>query len=371
MTHTEACFLSLLRSGLWREPADVSVFHEKGADWEAIYRMAREQAVVALAFDGMETLPADLRPPKNLLLKWYAAVLQVEQANVRLDRCLADVLLFYRQHGLYPVLLKGQGLATLYAKPAHRQCGDIDLYLGDGYARAKKLLSAQGVEVGEECEKHVGYSWNGVEVENHRYAACFYAPLCNRRFQRWTKRWLDEGGEKTVLHQTEVLLPSPGFNAIYLLVHILLHFLPEGIGLRQICDWAIVLRSCSGRIDLERLRKEVRELRLEEAFKGFGYVAVNYLGLPAACVPFSVSGEKETEATGEFLIRDVLEGGNFGHARVDRRDLPEGKWKKIWFNYRRIRKRCGGMMLFCRSEARWYPYFRALNWLGKKLRGLD
>lgn len=366
MNKTEACFFALLRAGLWNESADVTSFSD--TDWETIFRMAKEQAVIALVFDGMETLPAELRPSKALIMKWYAIVLRIEQSNELLNHELAESLLFYQRHHICPVLLKGQGIASIYPRPSHRQCGDIDFYLGNDYDKAKKLLVLQGFKLGDEGEKHVNYHSNGVEVEVHHYAACFYNPLQNRVLQRWTRRWLSDENEILNLSNVEVRLPAPGFNVIYLLIHALLHFIPEGVGLRQICDWTLVLKTYYLRIDRERLLKEIHMLRLEEAFATFGYVAVNYLGLPAECIPFDIKG---TNVAGEFLLKDILEGGNFGKMRIQDFERPGGKWSKVWYNYRNIRTRCREMKYFCRTEARWYPYFRALNLINKKLHGLD
>lgn len=368
MDKTEACFFALLRAGLWNEPVDISFFSDTNTDWETIFCMAKEQAVAALVFDGMEMLPAELRPAKTLIMKWYAVVLRIEQSNKLLNRELAGSLTFYQNYQIYPVLLKGQGIAGLYPSPEHRQCGDIDFYVGNDYCKIKKLLLSHGFRLGDEGEKHVNYQSNGVEVEVHRYAACFYNPLQNRILQRWTSAWLSE--EKEILHlqDVNVFLPAPGFNVIYLLVHSLLHFIPEGVGLRQICDWSIVLKTYSSKIDKERLVKEVHMLKLEEAFATFGYVAVNYLGLPKECIPFSM---EEVKIAGEFLLKDIMEGGNFGKVRRQNRELSVGKWRKVWHNYKNIQARCRGMKCFCRAEARWYPYFRALNLVYKKLHGLD
>ncbi len=368
MDRTEACFFALLRSGLWDEPVDVSFFSEADTDWEAVFRMAKEQAVVALAFDGMETLPADLRPSKALVMRWYATVLRIEQSNELMNYELAKLSDFYRSHHISPILLKGQGVASMYPRPQHRQCGDIDFYLGDNYRKAKKVLSACGFRLGDEGEKHVSYQSGGVEVELHHYAACFYNPLQNRVLQRWAKEWLSAEKEVLNVRNAGIMLPAPGFNAIYLLIHALLHFIPEGIGLRQVCDWAIVLKTYSAKIDKERLVREVHLLKLEEAFTTFGYVAVKYLGLPADCIPFDV---EDADGPGEFLLGDILEGGNFGKVRARSLEVSGGKWKRVWHNYRNIQARCRGMKCFCRTEARWYPYFRALNLIYKKLHGLD
>ena len=150
-------FFSLVRSGLWGTPADRQLFRSVSPDdWETVYRMANSQALLALTFDGISSLPAELRPPRALYLKWAARTAQIEQANKRLIQLLPELNSLSREAGLHPVLLKGQGIGTNYRTPLHRQCGDIDIYLGkQGQPIANRLLLQQGAIVeGEASDKH-------------------------------------------------------------------------------------------------------------------------------------------------------------------------------------------------------------------------
>lgn len=67
--NVQDAFFSLLRSGLWGTQADVRLFGSlSAADWDELYHIARKQALIALIFDGVNTLPAGLRPPHPLYL---------------------------------------------------------------------------------------------------------------------------------------------------------------------------------------------------------------------------------------------------------------------------------------------------------------
>ena len=113
-------FLTLVRSGLWNTPVDPTPFSSmNSADWEEIYQLARTQALLAITFDGVLSLPAELRPPRPLYLQWAAKVVQIEQSNLRLNEELPEVFMPYREAGLHPILLKGQGIATHYINPQY------------------------------------------------------------------------------------------------------------------------------------------------------------------------------------------------------------------------------------------------------------
>ena len=233
-------FFSLVRSGLWGTPADRQLFRSVSPDdWETVYRMANSQALLALTFDGISSLPAELRPPRALYLKWAARTAQIEQANKRLNQLLPELNTLYREAGLHPVLLKGQGIGTNYRTPLHRQCGDIDIYLGkQGQPIANRLLLQQGAIVeGEASDKHASYSLKGVHIENHRIILRLNSPLANRHFQQIIRKWYPQETDYALFSETgkedskavSIAIPPATFNALYIFLH---HYSSGGIGHR-------------------------------------------------------------------------------------------------------------------------------------------
>lgn len=45
---------------------------EGSVDWKEVIGLVRKQGVLAIAFDALEWVPAELRPAKNILLEWFA-----------------------------------------------------------------------------------------------------------------------------------------------------------------------------------------------------------------------------------------------------------------------------------------------------------
>lgn len=299
-------FLTLVRSGLWNTPVDPTPFSSMNtADWEEIYQLARTQALLAITFDGVLNLPAELRPPRPLYLQWAAKVAQIEQSNLRLNKELPEVFMPYREAGLHPILLKGQGIATHYINPLHRQCGDIDVYIGkEGQPVANNILLRHGAEAeGEASDKHASYSFHGVHIENHRIILRINNPAGNRYFQRLVQEWYPQHAETREIHEYPVSLPPVTFNALYIFMHAFVHFLNSGIGLRQVCDWTRLLATRHEDIDKLLLEKYFRNVGLLRAAKAFGYITVHYLGLPEDNLPFSIKG---MERAGENLLDDIF-----------------------------------------------------------------
>ena len=89
---------NLVKSALWQTAADASLFG-KQTDWQAIYKLARKQTVMSIAYDGMLTLPTDLQPQRTLKLQWSNALMQCEDNNHLLNQRIETLFCHYQAAG--------------------------------------------------------------------------------------------------------------------------------------------------------------------------------------------------------------------------------------------------------------------------------
>lgn len=357
MTQIQQQFFSLTRAGLWGIPADAALF-DSTTDWNLLRQLARAQSLQGVVLDGVRTLPEEKRPPRMQYLQWCATLVQMEENNRLLNRRIGEIAALYREHGVEPVLLKGQGVAQNYRIPLHRQCGDIDLYIGKkDYRRINRvLLQAGGTEEEEETSKHVAIKWQGVLVENHRIMLQL-SPWCANRFiQREIEHWYGERDFHAVEMEDagQIMLPPLEFDAVYILAHALLHFLNEGIGLRQVCDWTCLLHANRDALDHHATAVLLKKSGLEKAARVFGAVAVRYLGLPPEELPVPL--KTGDEALGDWLLKDIWEGGNFGRYATNRKPRPKGYWSGKWYTFVRATRRCAELRRIAPMEAYAYPF---------------
>lgn len=354
MTIIQQQFFALVQAGLWGTEADASLFDGQ-TDWTLLYQSARAQALLGIVLDGIQTLPAEKRPPRMLYLKWCNTLLNIEEKNRLLNRELANVYALCRENGVEPVLLKGQGVAQNYRNPMHRQCGDIDLYIGKGnYAKVNNLLRAEATGEHEENHKHSSIEWHGVTIENHCTLTRLSAPAADRFLQQEIRQWHNSDRCRALqVEECTATLPPLAFEVVYILTHSALHFLNEGIGLRQVCDWASLLHHQREHIDRQEVNRLLKGMGLTKAARIFGVVAVKYLHLPAEELPVSFS-DKDIP-TGDWLLKDIWQGGNFGQFDVSRKRRPKGYWSGKWYTFTRACKRCYELGALAPAEARWYP----------------
>lgn len=360
LSKAERQFLELLQCGLWGTTPNEELF-DQNVKWQEVYEMSMRQTVVGIVYDGITTLPKTLQPPRELILKWYGTVLQIEQANRRLNGILWEAVGRYRAAGLDPILLKGQGVGQYYRNPLHRQPGDIDLYFQDGYERANALSEKwEGVVFHEATSYHLGFEWHGAEIENH----CVYVDFYSRSNKKALKKYLElvplVGKETFAEGFLSVQVPSPQMNVIYLFLHTLHHFLQVGVGLRQVCDWLCLIKERGEEIDRQLFEESVDMLPVRRAMTALMYIGETYLGMPTESLPLYT---QNTRKDGELMLRDILDMGNFGHDTVLWRSFRKGRYLKNAKAYLLALHRHTRIYRFCPSEVRAYP----ISWMKNNL----
>ena len=351
MTLAQQQFLELLRSGLWGTPAETELFKDN-VDWNAILRIAMQQAVQVVVADGIETLPKEMWPPKEAVYKLMMVRIKTEQMHGFLSSPLNQIVNALNAEKIPSVLLKGQGVAQNYRKPTSRMCGDIDLYTGlGGYEQTCKIIEKlQGDrphKEGEECDHHMHLSLNGVEVEVHRYADMMPSQKLNKSLQKWNQESIDAHFGTDTLRKwdnngTDIHLATPTFDAFFILHHAVRHMTTEGVGFRQICDWAMYLHNNHHLIDTDELSKRLKEFHMETIWKEFGILAVTALGLPKEELPLAPSELHPNRKTSE-LLRHIFISGNFGRYDENGRDYRsttyiKRKWRSFRFQSMRLIK---------------------------------
>lgn len=361
MKDSQEILLKLIRISLWGEDAGVL---SSVPEWNKVLRLAGQQTVLGLVADAMPHLPEQLRPDLKTSERLRAVALNICCSHSLLNRKLADLKSLLDSHDIHSVLFKGQGVALNYPNPLSRQCGDIDMYVGErGFEKALQILKPETDEKASDFRnmKHFNCEDEGVSLEIHRIAEIIPGRKRNRLFQEWTVRHL-EGNDvhKAEIGGTAINLPPHQFNAIYIMNHAWHHFVSSGIGLRQLCDWSMFLHRHHSDIDHEILKNDLKMFGLTEAWQILAGVAVEFLGLPADECPL-YSGKYRSRS--EMMMDVIWNEGNFGFHSERRKPRPEGHF-------------AGKFHSFSISTRRKFRIFRispadvAQAWVGSFIKGM-
>lgn len=318
MTKNEILMLNLLKSALWNQEADLSLFNNKGVDWQGIIDVADKQGVVSLVASAIRKLEdqglSEEYLPNDIINKCVTLQFSIIRQTSSVVPTIESVVQKLREAGIEPILLKGHGVAQYYLKPEFRYCGDIDLYLGDEFVdKAVDSLKAyvDFVDDSYDNDKHYNMKWQDVEVELHRSAIDLTDTQQNKLLYEWTEKELHSNrNRQVVIGNTNVTVPSELFDSIFILFHLWWHFVNGGTGIRQFCDWTMCLYRVGDKLDERELKELLNRFGMLSMWRVFGHVAVEYLGLPKEKFPLYSSKKKYV---GKKITELAMEYGNFGH----------------------------------------------------------
>lgn len=333
MKQYEEVFFSVVRAALWKTPV---VVPEGFSDWGKVMKLAKSQTLTGLVADVLLT-NAEIR--SQLSEQSVAKLQNVVRNNLMMHNLLNNTLILVvsklRENGVESVLLKGQGIARNYPVPELRQCGDIDLYVGEeNYEKAYDILAPiatgdldhrSALKVG----KHFHFKVGIVTVEIHRLACTDAYPKKNLILQRYAADGLTRGLRTFDFAGTPVNTAADSFNAFYIFYHLWHHFMAGGVGLRQLCDWMMFLHTRKETISVEYLNGIVTEMGVKQAWQKLGCLLVNYLGMPAEEFPLydAAAGKKV-----DRLMQHILTEGNFGFEGAAGRKRTKHYFYEKWLS---------------------------------------
>lgn len=329
---------ALLRSGLWdRAVDDFSCFPLNEFEWNSLFKIACEQTVEGIVYDGIQQLPKEFLPPRNILLTWVVRIERIETRNMVMNTCIQEQLQFFERLNVKPILLKGQGIANYYPKRNHRVSGDIDWYFDETKDSkiVEKELKAKNVKIFSLTIDSLNYAWRSCEVEHHTKLFDVFNPLARLQLDKIKRDKffeLSNGTEKGYK-----ILP-PFLNIIQVNLHILKHLLSFGIGLRQFCDSAILYASLIGQYDKEELFRVYKKIGILDWIYVLHDLLVRYIGLSEESLPFPLKQKIDSQ----WMLEDVMTTGNFGFfddqysvLKADNTIERKHKTQRIWYALRR------------------------------------
>ena len=274
-------------------------------DWAALYRESRAQAVHLLVYDCLHKSEHAAMPPE-VEAQWKQSAMMTLWNNEQVQKVQTVVLDTLRKAAIPCVLLKGSSSAMCYPKPELRCAGDIDLLVSkETLNRAVQLLEGLGyVPPEEEHHCHISMHRGHMVTELHfEPNGIPNSPLGDeiRAYFRDADMTPDDRNGLPVL--------PPCQRAVVLLLHKLQHIIGSGLGLRQLCDWAVFVKT---NLSLE-LWAELQPILCQFGLLRFTEIVtltcVIYLSLPADCAPWCLN--TNCSACKE-LIEDLFRCGNFG-----------------------------------------------------------
>ena len=236
-------------------------------DWRQLYSFATKQTIIGICFDGIKRLseeyPEELKKnpiERDLLMTWMGVSQQIRRQNMKVNGVAAKLYSMLREDGLRCCILKGQGNALMYPNAYSRNPGDIDVWVNASREQITEYAKKH-FELGDDIRyQHIETSVDGVPVELHFFPGIMNNPIYNARLQKWFKRNADLQCSNVVSLPDgigEIAIPTTAFNVVYQLTHLYHHFFDEGIGMRQIIDYFLVVNDFSKNVFLNNKSSKI------------------------------------------------------------------------------------------------------------------
>lgn len=279
-------------------------------EWTAIYGDSERQAILGVMLMGLERLPDEQRPSKELLLSWIGIGGLIRHQNKLVNsRCLQLVKIF-KDANLRCCILKGQGNAMMYPNPYCRNAGDIDVWLEGGKKKVVEYVHSIFPDINVQYH-HMNFPvFDDVKVEVHFFPSFCYNKFYNKRLQKYFR----DNSNKQFEHLVRwneldemVSVPTLPFNLVFQLSHMMRHFFTQGIGLRHAIDYYYLLAQ---KITEEEKRESIAVMKRCGMYKFF--CAVMWIEKEVLGLNKNIDIAPVNEKAGKMVLQEMVTGGNFG-----------------------------------------------------------
>lgn len=316
-------------------------------DWKELIALSYQQEVAAIAVDGLQKI-YDAVPGIHLNLdsknletekyEWFCHSITIEQDYNCCLTAIEDLAKFYHINGIQLMLLKGYGLSLNYPVPAHRQSGDIDIYLWDSWQLADMLVEKYlNISIDNSHHHHSVFRFCNRLVENHYNFVNVYSHFSNIDIESLFKGLAEDKSlavEHALPNGIKIFFPSYDLNALFLARHCAIHFASERMILRQLLDWTLFVNLHHSDINWDLFWMETEKIGMEKFVLSINAIAVEHLGfdvsifhLPKKYANFS----NQNRALVNQILEDII---HIGHIEERGSGVREyiNRFKRWWHN---------------------------------------
>lgn len=304
MTEQNNAFLEVLRAAL------------RG---EACPKDGETQLLAMAGINGVNPLITNALLPDGASKNDYVDLahrLTVDQAQRTADFLL--LLKRLEKYGLRPIVIKGLVCRSLYPEPELRHSADEDLLIRpeelDAYIPSLTAVGYLPEPEQSDSDDKYEFKFRGkdsqllVELHTSLFPAKSEAyGDCARFFTNALDRAVD-----MTIEGLRVRTLAPTDHLLYLICHAYKHLLHSGIGIRQVCDIALLSDKYREEIDWDYIRSSCDSLHISHLCAAIFQICEKHLGYCAA------EAFADIEVDEELLLEDILSGGRFSDKQLDR-----------------------------------------------------
>lgn len=296
-----------------------TVLQLSDSDWWNLIKLAQNHNVLSIIAENEVFIDNCNHEQKQYI---FDETNKIVMRNYRLLWLASKYQKILNDAEIESVLIKGFATAIYYDVPEVRKSGDIDILIMDKNKidKAIYVLLSKGLKyVDKQHSSHHIELVNdrGITVELHQtLAEHFDNKRMDNQLQNIVKSYKEHIERVSFLGNT-LYIPSDGYNAFSLIVHMLQHYLRAGFGLKLLCDWVVFWNRSINDTEKEQFMYQIKQLHMETFVSAITSICVRYLGLSKEKVSFMMN-EKQDKTLLYAIIMDIIEAEEFGYSDKNR-----------------------------------------------------
>ena len=293
--------------------------------WSDLYKLSAQQGVLAMVYDVVKNLPNECQPPRNIKLQWALSAANIERRYRKQEVLTKDLARIYGDNDIKTIVLKGLAISGYYPIPEHREFGDMDCFLvksdslqqGDAlaintdglpiscYNKGNEIAAKIGAKVDTGFYKHSHIVYKGLMVENHAFCTAIRGSRNRKALERHLQHLLVTK-PSTPIDDKHLLCPCADFNVLFLTAHSFGHFLTEGIKLRHVLDWALLLNAEQNNVDWNSFYDWCDRMHYTKFVDALTAFSTKYLGLT-----ITNDAIRQHSNLTDKMLYDIMNSGHF------------------------------------------------------------
>ena len=249
---------------------------------DELYSISTQQGIAAIVWDKvLQTVSENNSLPEYLLsrplkIQWALAVENIIKQYIRRKQLSIEIADVWARAGIKTYSLKGWALSTYYPKPELREFGDFDCWVGSDFNRSNQIAIDNGAQFDPHDYRHSHIYYKGLTIENHQYFLPIRGNARKKRLERYLQAVIPYNRR---IEDSNIYYPSPQFHSLFIVLHMLQHFLYENITLRHMLDWAYFVNAEKDNIDWREFNLKCTEAGATRFVEALNHICTAHMGL--------------------------------------------------------------------------------------------
>lgn len=299
-----------------------AVIHERKVEidstekikWKSIIEEAEAHNVKGLLYSAINKSEYLKYVEKESLEQWKRYTLFSGVSQIEHIRQISKVLKVFNKENIPLIVLKGLVVREFYPKPELRTMTDADVLVKkEDLDRIKKILKDLGYIESGATEAHIVF-----EHEAH-YAIEVHWTLTDRGYfkgQPVFENQIWENTMKVKVGDSEALSLSFEDLAVHLCIHMAVHSVSSGFGIRQLCDLVLLVEIKGHLIDWSSFLNKIKKCEIEKFTMSIFSVCRQLFNMT---IPQELNNIKLVEKELlKLLIKDIFSSGVYGERSLSR-----------------------------------------------------